>query len=395
MDFYTIPQEIALVFTSLLTGSVSLLASLTIICIIWRDRKEKLKFVYHRILLAMSILDAINGFNFAFSFLAVPKGMFWGAQGNTATCEASGFFHTFFVSQGLYNFGLAIYYLMIVRYGKSQEYVSRYVEPYVHTISVSVPMAVTSWALATDGLNPLPFLGGWCFMAKYPPLCAEGECTRGAMDKVVTFVTLIGVMVPPIIGIVVVMIMIIWHVRGRIAAVVQYRTRTRLDETTRQTVYQSLLYIGASLFPSALLFVNQLLNYAVINRHQTTRFVVAFLVKLIIPLQGLFNLIIYVRPRYIALRQRRGDSLSFFTMMKCIVVGEGSAAIQPDQHVDDLAPELTVPCSFRRSVFPHTHGTVKEERESSTEAADDGGTDSEVQVCTLEVGNQEQSNISS
>jgi hypothetical protein len=160
MDFYTIPQEIALVFTSLLTGSASLLASLTIIYIIWRDRKEKLKFVYHRILFAMSILDSVASLNFAFSFLAVPKDLFWGAQGNTATCEASGFLYTFFVSQGLYNFGLAMYYLMIIRYGKSQEYVARYVEPYVHTISVSIPIAVTSWALFSAVLNPLPFLGG-------------------------------------------------------------------------------------------------------------------------------------------------------------------------------------------------------------------------------------------
>ena len=365
-DFYTIPQQITLVTISLLSGSVSLLASLTIIFIIWRDRQKKLKVVYHRILFAMSIVDAVASSNFAWSFLAVPRGMFWGAQGNTASCEASGFLHTLFVSQGLYSCGLAVYYLMIVRYGKSQEFVSRFIEPYVHTLSLCIPMGVTLWALLSEVMNPLLFLGGWCFMAPYPHWCSKDgtdtgtvACSRGSMAKVISNVMLIVVMVPPIIGIVSAMIMIMCHVRGRLAAVVRYRTRPRLNDTARQTVFQSLLYIGASLIPFILLTVHEVLTY-VKNDQQITRFVVSLLVKLIVPLQGLFNLIIYVRPRYIALRQRRGDSLSFFKIMKYIVVGEAPLS-QPEDRVDDLAPELTVPCSFRWSAPVHSHDTIKEE----------------------------------
>ncbi|KAI2490547.1 hypothetical protein MHU86_24025 [Fragilaria crotonensis] len=95
VDFYTIPQQITLVITSLISGSVSLLGSLTIIYIIWRDRRKKLKFVYHRVLFAMSLIDCVASLNFAFGFLLVPQGIFWGAQGNTASCEASGFLATF------------------------------------------------------------------------------------------------------------------------------------------------------------------------------------------------------------------------------------------------------------------------------------------------------------
>jgi hypothetical protein len=70
-----------------------------------------------------------------------------------------------------------------------------------------------------------------------------------------------------------------------------------------------------------------------------------------VPLQGLFNL----------QSQRRGDNLSFFKIMKCIVVGEAPLS-QADDHVDDLAPELTVtPSSFRWTAPVHSHGTMKEE----------------------------------
>ena len=160
-DFYTIPQQITLVFTSLLSGLASLVGSLIIIYIIWRDRQKKLKCVYHRILFALSLTDCVASLNFAFGFLLVPIGNFWGAQGNTASCEASGFLNTFFVSQIPYNFALAIYYLLIIRYRKSQEFVARNVEPYIHVLALSMPMGVTFWALFTSSLNPLPFLGGW------------------------------------------------------------------------------------------------------------------------------------------------------------------------------------------------------------------------------------------
>ncbi|KAI2490543.1 hypothetical protein MHU86_24021 [Fragilaria crotonensis] len=349
VDFYTIPQQITLVITSLISGLVSLLGSLTIIYIIWRDRHEKLKCVYHRILFALSICDCIASLNFAFGFLLVPVGNFWGAQGNTASCAASGFLNTFFASQILYNFGLALYYLLIVRYGKTQKFVSRNIEPYTHFLALSIPMAVNFWALLTSALNPLPFLGGWCSFTKYPPLCdaAAGECTRGFSERTISFVMFVGMLFPSFIGIAIIMFMIICHVRGRIAAVVRYRTRPRLDQTARQTVAQALLYIAASLFPNALLLVNHSFNHVFPTQQETARFVLSFLVKLIVPLQGLFNLIIYVRPRYIALRRNRGDRYSFCSLISEIVIGVKSRPVESndDQRADDFAPELAVPGS--------------------------------------------------
>jgi hypothetical protein len=346
VDLYTIPQQITLVFTSLLSGLVSLLGSLTVAYIVWRDRHKKLKFVYHRILFGLSLIDCIASLNFAFGFLVVPKGFFWGAHGNIASCEASGFLNTFFASQIPYNFGLALYYLLIVRYGKTQEFVACYVEPYIHILALSVPMGITLWALYTNGLNPLPILGGWCAIAAFPPLCnaAAGECTRGLMHRATVSAMLFGVLLPSFIGIAIIMVMIIRHVRGRIAAVVRYRTQPRLDQTARQTVTQALLYIVASLLPNAILLVNHVLNYVFPTHQVTLRFVVSFLIKLILPLQGLFNLIIYVRPRYTVLRREKGDSFSFFSIMSEIIVGVPCRRSKEDEdHADDFAPELAVP----------------------------------------------------
>jgi hypothetical protein len=328
---------------------MSLLGSLAIIFIIWKDRRKKLKFLYHRILFAVSLIDCVASLNFAFGFLVVPEGIFWGAHGNTASCEASGFLNTFFASQIPYNFGLALYYLLILRYGKTQEFVARYIEPYIHILSLSIPIGVTVWGLFTSALNPLPFLGGWCSFAKYPPLCdaVAGECSRGLTSLATTVAMLFGVMLPSFIGIAIIMCMIISHVRGRIAAVTLYRTRQGLDQTVRQTVIQSLLYISASLLPNALLLVNHSFTYLFPTQQKTVRFATAFLIKLVVPLQGLFNLIIYVRPQYIALRRKRGGSPSFFSLLSEIVVGAKSRLLEADEDCfsDDFAPELAIPGS--------------------------------------------------
>ncbi|KAI2501673.1 hypothetical protein MHU86_12797 [Fragilaria crotonensis] len=355
LDFYTTPQQITLVFTSLLSGLASLLGSLTIMYIIWRDRVKKLKCVYHRVLLALSVIDCVASLNFAFGFLFVPEGNFWGAQGNTASCEASGFLTIFSASLLPYNFGLALYYLLIIRYGKTQQFVARNVEPYIHILSLSMPMGVAFWALFTSALNPLPFMGGWCSIAKYPPLCdAEaGECSRGFTNRVISVALLFGVMLPSFLGIAAIMFMIICHVRGRIAAVVQYRTRSRLNQTARQTVVQSLLYIAASLLPNAILLVNHSLNFFSPTYQVTVRFVIAFLVKLILPLQGLFNLIIYIRPRMILLRRKRGDSVSFVSLLSDIVVGKKSRPLESDDdhQADGYTPELAIPSGIDNFEF--------------------------------------------
>jgi hypothetical protein len=100
----------------------------------------------------------------------------------------------------------------------------------------------------------------------------------------------------------------------------------------------------ASLLPNAILLVNHVLNYVFPTHQVTLRFVVSFLIKLILPLQGLFNLIIYVRPRYTVLRREKGDSFSFFSIMSEIIVGVPCRRSKEDEdHADDFAPELAVP----------------------------------------------------
>jgi hypothetical protein len=336
--YYSRPQQIILVLLSVFSGSLSLCGSYTILSIIWRDRYEKLKYVYHRVLFAISLVDCMTSIVFAWSFLAVPRGIFWGAVGNTSTCEASGFLTILLGAQFLYNFGLALYFLMVIYFKTSQTCIATYLEPLIHMISMATPIGISIWSLSTSSLNPLLFNGGWCYVYPYPPGCSDignTPCTRGMASLQIRPVMNILLIIVPFVGIVISLVMIMCRVRSIVAASMSNNLRSHLDRTARQTAIQSLLYITAMLIPNSLIIITTTIT----NYDSMDRFFLAVLVKLFVPLQGLSNLVIFIRPRYVALRERNGNALSWFTLVRFIICGPESQDSHDSEN--DFAPELT------------------------------------------------------
>lgn len=183
---YTEQQAMVLTILPCLTGPLSVVGSGVIIYIVIKDRKRKLKKVYHRLLLGYSIVDVMTSFNLSLSALVVPKGTVgvWGAQGNVATCEASGFINQFFQSQGLYNAFMCVYMLLVVRFDVREEFIAKWVEPFVHGIAFLCPIIIAGIALSQRLYNPAIVIVGWCFINGAPGDCIrypdEFECERGA-----------------------------------------------------------------------------------------------------------------------------------------------------------------------------------------------------------------------
>ena len=147
----------------------------------------------------------------------------------------------------------------------------------------------------------------------------------------------VAIALSSLIGIVTIMLMIIFYVSGRHAAVTQYSTRPQSDQTAViQAVQQAMLYIWASLIPCAVIVIATII---VQGNEQIPRLLLALLMRLIRPFQGLFKLIIYVRSRYIAMQQKIEVNHSFLTTLTYIVVREHRPE-QTDRHIDELAPEL-------------------------------------------------------
>jgi len=131
-------QERAVAYTPKVTAVLSLLGSAWIVydlCL--RDTKHvKLKTTYHRLILSMSLIDILSSSWLFIGTWAVPVHYSFnaygnagykvaGASGNEASCEAQGFFLTLGMATPLYNVALALYSLLVARYGWKESKIQR------------------------------------------------------------------------------------------------------------------------------------------------------------------------------------------------------------------------------------------------------------------------------
>ncbi len=106
-------------------------------------------------MLGLSISDIIASFCYFLGTWLVPKGTVggfgpvFGASGNDATCNLSGFFTQFAVASPMYNGTLACYYLLRI-YFNIQEHDLRKAEKYFHIIPISFAFCTALIALCFD-----------------------------------------------------------------------------------------------------------------------------------------------------------------------------------------------------------------------------------------------------
>ena len=315
-EFLYSPQQMkALTILPYMTAPPSFFASGAIIYIILRDSRRKLKHVYHRLLLGMSIMDAMNSLNFAFSALVVPRGtpFVYGALGTPETCSASGFIFQLGFSVLLYNAFLCIYYVLVIRYEKRESFIAKRVEPFMHGFAIIHPLVVASMGVVAEGFNPMYVLAGWCYLAYSPYNCNasdEVDCVRGDNHRSLELFASFSPAVFAYSSIFVSMILVYCKVRGQEQRMINRSFVRELNrrEFTKQTVRQAFLYIASTLityiFPAVVtLAVNDLPT----KNQRTFFFTLAVLTKVFMPLQGLWNFMIYLRPRYVALINRNPD----------------------------------------------------------------------------------------
>jgi hypothetical protein len=159
-----------------ISGSISSISSICLACIIIRSR-DGLSTVFHRLLFGVCISDIMSSFAAALSNFVVPKDLdyfVWEARGNTASCEASAFLYMVGSSiSTLYTASLCIYFYAIVKCNKSEVYIRKKIEPWLHGISLTYSLCVGVTLLAKEALNAH---GSHCAgYAHYPPHCIGYE----------------------------------------------------------------------------------------------------------------------------------------------------------------------------------------------------------------------------
>ena len=135
---------------------ISIIASSTLIWMISRSEKG-FGSTQNRLLLGICISDIIFSISFSFCNLTAPASdayMTWNAKGNMATCEAQGFL-TFlgFSSMMFYHSSLNIFYLMVLKYEKSTKHIQTNIEPFFHGIPIVLGLIFSIVTLVNGNLN--------------------------------------------------------------------------------------------------------------------------------------------------------------------------------------------------------------------------------------------------
>ena len=107
----------------------------------------------------------------------IPRGTpgVWGAAGTTGTCTAQGFFTQFSFGSGMYNCALAVYYLLVIRHGWTEDHFRN--RKWVQLLMLAGPafyVLLTGFiGLALDLFNSAML---WCYYANYPAGCSSSGC---------------------------------------------------------------------------------------------------------------------------------------------------------------------------------------------------------------------------
>ncbi len=351
------------------SGITSVIASSIMVWMILRSY-EGLSTPRHRLLFGLCICDILASLSHSTFNAMQPLDIYysaWNVRGNEATCTAQGFLTTLGGYGGVcYNSALNLYFLAVVKYEKSNEHIRVKIEPFLHGVPIVISFSYSVARLVKEQYNADDSGSMPCIMYYHYPAHCQGygvgeirdgfeiPCGRG-LDGASTS-SIIGqtLLIIPILIMVGSLGVIYRSVRkrekklekygvGALRATVQNPEITSGNYASGATRFSTLLTSIKSLFCRSLKSSNKstvrsndahsksravmhkafgysffwFLSYGiiligVILKITTDSFPIAvrYMSAILNPLQGLFNLLIYMHPKIMAAR-RGGRNISW------------------------------------------------------------------------------------
>eukprot|EP00956_Cyclotella_meneghiniana_P035354 scaffold114268_cov37-Cyclotella_meneghiniana.AAC.4 len=316
------------------SATISMISSCCIIRMIMKSQ-DRLSTTYHRLLLGMSVGDILFSLPLITFAAMAPTDlsyMVWNARGNQATCTTAGFFVTIGVYLTLfYSCSLNIYYLILIKYNKSESYIRKKVEPFLHGIPISLALI---WSIIGI-VNKIYNDGGTgsCLTATYnPPHCdgyEDGEvregftipCGRGQGEVFYTISGIVVLLIPPVV-IGVSLAMLYRHVSKQEKIMSRYGAGA-LNTTSDQSASDqnrdrafSRAVLNKAIAYSSSYFLTWLwhIGGAIMGLQGAEKIPLAYkyLWNIFGPLQGFFNLLIFMHPKVQAVKKSNGtDNISW------------------------------------------------------------------------------------
>jgi hypothetical protein len=264
----------AAAFLSLVGGSYILWDSLS--------HAEKRGTVYHQLLVGMATFDFLTAMAWAFATAPIPQDdvegggyNIVGSRGNDETCEAQAFFVQLGVTSIFYNVSLAVYYVLVIVYGRREHFLRR-IRLYLHVVPVLV-----GFGLAFGGLTRYGWFEYGCHIQPSP----EGEMR----DALLFVVVPIGL---SIVCITFAMLAVYLSVRSKSRASRRWSSGSS-GTLERYVFWQALFYTLSFYMTWPVVFC----VYVGGLDARSSRYGFSVLVAFVAPLQGFNNFLVYVRPK--------------------------------------------------------------------------------------------------
>ncbi len=329
-----------------LSGITSVISSSALIWMIARSHKG-LSTTQHRIILGLSISDLISSLGWSTFNSTAPSELdywVWNARGKP-TCDAQGFLIAFGIAGGLwYNAMLCLYYVAVVKYGKNEDYIRTKVEPFLHGIAIVVALAYSIVGLVRNHFNEGDGYGACNSPVYFPPHCYgydvgdvrdsfEIPCGRGSEGgDTFAILVVVAIFIPAVI-IIASLVSIYRAIKKQENKLSRYGTsalnlsppslwkRIKMSlsrrssssnnarPATRSNNMQSqsrAIMQRAFQYSAAWFFSYGMFTVAVITKYQM---VFLYLATIFAPLQGFFNLCIFMYPKVkSAKKPKRGQN---------------------------------------------------------------------------------------
>lgn len=383
------------IIISRVSGSVSAIASLFLVFYILRSN-DGLSTTYHTLVFGLSLADVLMSTGFLLSETMVPKEHDFqlpNPQGNISSCSAQGFMIVVgSLTASLYNCGICIYFLALIRFKKQEAYIRTKLEPLLHGFSIIVPTVLGILFLQTNSFNSH---GPFCFMANFRPAYCIGyedgyivegftiPCGRGAEKSdlrdvitIISFVFALGITPLVILGTVCIMYRAVRNnekilerygvgaLRGpkshrkveeyaeahtpvtdieqnkgiwKIIRRISLQTRIKSSLTTRSLKRTYLRTATGYTWAWALAYL-PFIYYFFFDEYSFVAQVVSFT---LFPLQGLFNFLVFMSPKVRAMKKSRrvGENLTWSQAFIKAFLSKGEIN-NVDQELDDIVSKL-------------------------------------------------------
>lgn len=293
-------QEKLLSLLPILPTLASTVASGTILYLVYTSG---FKTSYKRILFGLSVADIITSVTFSLQPFLPPSEtsqLVW-ASGNDATCTFLGTLTQLALASVLYNGVLSYYYLLTIRFGVKEKTFATRFEPWMHALAIAYPL-FTSLIGAGMGFYHELELGPGCWVTDYPAGCLDdtGECKSPLIAWIFSGIWVVVVLLSIVVNNLVIFLAVKEQLtRGRRHSIQSDRQTKRIQAVATQAFLYVAAFFGTFVWNVTLRIMESRYYDA---QDQATFFPLLVVQAVLVPSTGVFNLCIYLRPRYLKTR---------------------------------------------------------------------------------------------